>query len=180
MQINRIIEFLETDTLSATFSPTGLKYLSLRGNNGEFIINLRSFNENKNLDPIVSRLVKETWVFLETGYHKMALDLSDFTPFQQTVLNAVGKIEAGNICTYKDLAQLLGKPGAARAVGNAITKNPVSYFIPTHRVVPQRGLGICRSGAGFLREKLLILEGHDIDKLRGNYICNKNKCCIRK
>jgi hypothetical protein len=96
-------------------------------------------------------LVKETLNFLETGTHNMMLDLTDFTLFQQTVFDAVG---------------------------SAVAKNPVSYFIPTHRVLPQNGIGICKSGAGFLRDKLLTLEGHDIEKLRGNYVCKRKKCCI--
>ena len=54
-------------------------------------------------------------------------------------------------CTYKGVAEILGKPGAAQAVGSAVTKNPVSYFIPTHRVLPKKGIGTCRSGAGPLR-----------------------------
>ncbi|NLJ77791.1 MAG: MGMT family protein, partial [Tissierellia bacterium] len=94
----------------------------------------------------------------------------NLTPFQQTVLDAVGRIEPGDICTYKELSEMLGKPGAARAIGNAIARNPVSYFIPTHRVLPQSGIGICRSGAGFLREKLLVSEGHNLEELRGRRI----------
>ena len=123
-------------------------------------------------------LVKETLNFVETGTHNMILDLTDFTAFQQTVFDAASKINLGDICTYKELAEAIGKPGAAQAVGSAVAKNPVSYFIPTHRVLPQKGIGICRSGAGFLREKLLTLEGHDIEMLRGNYVCNRKKCCM--
>ena len=178
VQVNKIIEFLETDTLSVTFSSNGLKYLSLRNNNGNERIDLKNFNQEKEQNPMIYMLVKETISFLETGIHNMKLDLTDFTPFQQAVFNAVFKISVGNICTYKGLAEILEKPGAAQAVGSAIAKNPVSYFIPTHRILPQKGIGICRSGAGFLREKLLILEGHDIEKLRGNYVCNRNKCCL--
>ena len=142
------------------------------------LIDLKNFSEGKEQNPMIYLLVKETLNFLETGTHNMMLDLTDFTPFQQTVFDAASKISVGNICTYKELAEALGKPGAAQAVGSAVAKNPVSYFIPTHRVLPQKGIGICRSGAGFLREKLLTLEGHDIAKLRGNYVCKRKKCCM--
>ncbi len=179
MQINEIIDFLETDRLSATFSAKGLKYLSLRNHNGEEDIDLKNYREdgepNQNM---VSLLIRETGSFLETGRHNMALDLSDLTAFQQSVFNEVNRINPGSICTYKDLATMLGKPGAAQAVGNAISKNPVAYFIPTHRVLPQKGLVICRSGAGFLKEKLLQHEGHDIEKIRSNYVCKRNKCAM--
>ncbi|MGH4140291.1 methylated-DNA--[protein]-cysteine S-methyltransferase [Clostridium sp.] len=178
MQVNKIIDFLETGTISVTFSSKGLKYLSLKNNNGNELIDLKRFSEGKEQNPMIRLLVKETLNFLETGTHNMMLDLTEFTPFQQTVFDAVSKIGAGNICTYKGLAEALGKPGAAQAVGSAVAKNPVSYFIPTHRVLPQKGIGICRSGAGFLREKLLILEGHDIERLRGNYVCKRKRCCM--
>lgn len=178
MDVNKIIDFFQTETLSVTFSFKGLKYLSLRNNQGDEVIDLKRFDREEEQNPMVCLLVKETLNFLETGRHSMILDLRDLTSFQQTVFEAVGKISPGDICTYKRIAEILGKPGAAQAVGSAVTKNQVSYFIPTHRVLPQRGIGRCRSGAGFLREKLLILEGHDIEKLRGNYVCNRNKCCL--
>lgn len=165
MDISNIIEFMETDKLSVTFSADGLKYLSLKGNEGEEIIDLKKFNK-ENENPIVNLLIRETINFLETGNHNMILDLKGYTAFQQMVFDAVGKINVGDICTYKELAEKLGKPKAARVVGSAIAKNPVSYFIPTHRVLPQKGIGECRSGAGYLREKLLVHEGHDINKLR--------------
>lgn len=178
MKVNKIIDFLETEALSVTFSSNGLKHLSLKNNDGNELIDLKNYSKENQHNPMVDLLIKETMNFLETGTHNMPLDLTDFTPFQQTVFDAASKIKVGDICTYKGLAEVLGKPGAAQAVGSAIAKNPVSYFIPTHRVLPQRGIGICRSGAGFLREKLLKLERHDIEKLRGNYVCSRKKCCM--
>ncbi len=176
MHVKEIIDLLETDTLSFTFSANGLEYLSLKSNDGNENIDLRSFSMENEQDPRKCLLVKETLNFLETGAHNMLLDLTNLTLFQQTVFDAISKISVGNIYTYKEVAETLGKPGAAQAVGSAASKNPVSYFIPTHRVLPQKGIGICRSGAGHLRDKLLILEGHDIDKLRGNYVCKGKKC----
>lgn len=167
MDINQMIEFLETDKLNFTFTSNGLRYFSPKGGDGEETIDLRELNNNYK-NPMVELLIKETMNFLETGSHRMILDLNNFTTFQQMVFNAVGSIEAGSICTYKELADKLGKPGAARAVGGAVAKNPVSYFIPTHRLLPQKGIGECISGAGYLREKLLIHEGHDIERLRGD------------
>lgn len=108
----------------------------------------------------------------------MPLDLTTFTCFQQNVFEVASKIDPGKVVTYKIIAEILGKPGAAQAVGSAIAKNPVSYFLPTHRVLPKRGIGKCRSGAGYLREKLLALEGHDLSQLMGNYICARKKCCL--
>lgn len=173
-----IAEFLETDILSITFSPRGLKYLSLKADRGDRNIDLKSVAKEGEEDPAINLVIKETAGFLETGRHEMPLDLSDFTPFQQSVFDAVSRVEPGRLITYKGIAENLGKPGGAQAVGSAVAKNPVSYFLPTHRVLPQRGIGICRTGAGYLREKLLAHEGHDLSKLRGNYVCTRRKCCM--
>jgi O-6-methylguanine DNA methyltransferase len=174
-KVKEIIDFLETDTISATFSSKGLKCLSLKANQGARRIDLRlPLEERSTFERLI---IRETLNFLETGKHDLPLDLTDFSNFQRNVFEVVSRIEPGKVITYKGIAGLLGKPGAAQAVGNAIAKNPFSYFLPTHRVLPQRGLGICRSGAGHLREKLLLHEGHDLSKLRGNYICTRKECC---
>ena len=177
VKIDKIINFLETDTFSVTFSAHGLKYLSLRSNRGTQLIDLKLVSKDNVQASMTHLLIEETLNFLETGNHNLTLDLSEFTAFQQTVFDAVRSIKLGSICTYKELAIMLGKPGAAQAVGSAVSKNPVSYFLPTHRVLPQKGIGTCKSGAGFLREKLLEHEGHDLAKLRGNYVCSRKKCC---
>ncbi len=177
MELAEIAAFLETESLSATFSPAGLQYLSLRNNWGELQINL-SPDSKEAENPAVKQLLEETARFIETGRHRQPLDLGACTAFQQLVFEAVGRIAPGTVLTYGELAGILGKPGAAQAVGSAVARNPVSYFIPTHRVIPRRGIAICRTGAGFLREKLLAHEGHDLAALRGNYLCNRKKCSL--
>ncbi len=177
-EIEAIIDFLETDTLSVTFTSRGLKYLSLRGRRGVQLITLSDFNKKEKQNPMERTVIKETFNFLNTGKHDMPLDLTAFTDFQQSVFEVISKIEPGEIITYKGIAEMLGKPGAAQAVGSATAKNPVAYFLPTHRVLPKRGIGICRSGAGYLREKLLVHEGHDLSQLRGNYVCTRKKCVL--
>ncbi len=174
MEIEEIIDFLKTDTISVTFTDEGLKFLSLMPDQGTQTINLLLAESGE--DPLSKLILNETIKFFENGRHDMRLDLTGFTPFQQSVFKAVSGIERGKLVTYKDIASILGKPGAAQAVGSAAAKNPVSYFLPTHRVLPQRGIGICRSGVGHLRDRLLELEGHDISKLRGNYVCPRKKC----
>ncbi|HVR62982.1 MAG TPA: methylated-DNA--[protein]-cysteine S-methyltransferase [Polyangia bacterium] len=61
------------------------------------------------------------------------------TPFQLTVWRALLAIPPGQLTTYGALARAVGRPGAARAVGNAVGANPISWLIPCHRVI--RGLG---------------------------------------
>jgi AraC family transcriptional regulator of adaptative response/methylated-DNA-[protein]-cysteine methyltransferase len=62
------------------------------------------------------------------------------TNFQIKVWQALLRIPPGFVCSYEDIARHLGMPGAARAVGNAVASNPVSYIIPCHRVIQKVGL----------------------------------------
>lgn len=61
------------------------------------------------------------------------------TDFQLEVWKALLNIPFGELVTYNDIAKLVGKPGACRAVGTAIGKNPVSFVIPCHRVIRKDG-----------------------------------------
>ncbi len=143
-------------------------------------INLKLIDDIEKQSHQTKLVIEETMNFIDTGKHNMPLDFTDFTEFQQNVFKVVGSIVPGKIATYKDIAVILGKPGGAQAVGNALGRNSVSYFLPTHRVLPQKGFGLCRSGAGHLREKLLIHEGHDLIKLTGNRVCTRKNCCKSK
>ena len=57
------------------------------------------------------------------------------TDFQRRVWACVSEIPRGEVRTYTEIAAEIGKPQAARAVGNALNTNPVAYFVPCHRVV---------------------------------------------
>lgn len=57
------------------------------------------------------------------------------TPFQQAVWLALRQIPYGKTLSYTDIAKQLGNPNAARAVGGAVGRNPISIFIPCHRVL---------------------------------------------
>ena len=59
--------------------------------------------------------------------------------FQHKVWNALQQIAYGQTCTYADIAKLIGKPTASRAVGSANGRNPVSIIIPCHRVIGTNG-----------------------------------------
>jgi O-6-methylguanine DNA methyltransferase len=65
----------------------------------------------------------------------VALDLGACSPFEQRVLRKAAEIAAGNARPYAWIARELGVPDAARAVGNALGRNPVPLLIPCHRVV---------------------------------------------
>lgn len=61
------------------------------------------------------------------------------TPFQLKTWEALLKIPPGRVATYTDIARSTGNPGATRAVGSAIGKNPVSILIPCHRIIRKSG-----------------------------------------
>lgn len=61
------------------------------------------------------------------------------TAFQHRVWLALRDIRPGETITYGELAERLGKPGAARAVGSAVSKNPIAVAVPCHRVVRSDG-----------------------------------------
>jgi len=78
--------------------------------------------------------------------------------FNRKVLEKVKAIAFGKVRTYGEIAAELGKPGAARAVGNANRLNPIPIIIPCHRVVATNGLGGYGGGLP-VKKQLLELEG---------------------
>jgi len=79
------------------------------------------------------------------------------TPFQRAVLAACARIPAGRVLSYGQLSQSAGYPGAARAVGQVMARNPAPLFIPCHRVVASNGIG----GYGFHPDIKVILLEHE-------------------
>jgi methylated-DNA-[protein]-cysteine S-methyltransferase len=65
----------------------------------------------------------------------------------------------GETVTYGELADLAGRPRAARAVGSAMRNNPIPFVIPCHRVVGVDGLGSFGSLGLEYKRRLLALEG---------------------
>uniref|UniRef100_A0A7G9YKQ2 methylated-DNA--[protein]-cysteine S-methyltransferase n=1 Tax=Candidatus Methanogaster sp. ANME-2c ERB4 TaxID=2759911 RepID=A0A7G9YKQ2_9EURY len=90
-----------------------------------------------------------------SGY---TVDLSGLTDFEREVIKETRKVRYGTVVTYSELAARIGKPNAARAVGNALSKNPMPIVIPCHRVVSKGGIGGYAFGVEAKR-CLLKLEG---------------------
>ena len=78
------------------------------------------------------------------------------TPFQRTVWSGLRLIPYGVTWTYGQLAEAIGRPGAARAVGRANGSNPVAIIVPCHRVIGAGGRLVGYSGG--VRAKRLLLE----------------------
>jgi methylated-DNA-[protein]-cysteine S-methyltransferase len=86
------------------------------------------------------------------------LDFSGETDFQRQVWQAAQLIPRGATKSYQWLANQIGKPGAARAVGQALGKNPLPIIVPCHRVVASNGRLGGFTGGIEMKRFLLILE----------------------
>jgi methylated-DNA-[protein]-cysteine S-methyltransferase len=85
----------------------------------------------------------------------LAVDWALTGGFRRRVLEATARIPTGQVTTYGALATQVGKPTAARAVGNAVGSNPVAIVVPCHRVVPAGG-GVGNYGGGPERKAFLL------------------------
>ena len=83
------------------------------------------------------------------------------SPFQGDVLKTACTIPYGQVRSYGWVAKVLNKPGASRAVGGALRRNPVPLIVPCHRVIQSNGLlgGFSGLMNNVQKEKLLALEG---------------------
>jgi methylated-DNA-[protein]-cysteine S-methyltransferase len=87
------------------------------------------------------------------------LDLESCRPFQRRVLLAEFGIPRGYVSTYGRIARYLGVPGGARAVGNALARNPFPIVIPCHRALRSDGsIGGFQGGLA-MKVRLLEMEG---------------------
>lgn len=77
------------------------------------------------------------------------------TPFQRRVWDALREIPYGETVSYGEIARRIGRPGAARAVGLANGRNPISVIVPCHRVIGAGG-GLTGYGGGLERKRLLL------------------------
>jgi methylated-DNA-[protein]-cysteine S-methyltransferase len=93
-----------------------------------------------------------------------ALDLRRTTPFHRRVYAAAQDILPGKTKTYGEIATLLGEPGSARAVGQALGLNPFPIIVPCHRVLAsgaQSG-GFSAPGGVSTKLRMLLIEGAEI------------------
>ena len=96
-----------------------------------------------------------------TGHKPKNLPPMDLagTAFQKSVWNALRKISAGKTKSYGEIAQVIGRPKAVRAVGGACGANPVPVLVPCHRVLAaNKKLGGFSGGLEWKRS-LLAREG---------------------
>jgi methylated-DNA-[protein]-cysteine S-methyltransferase len=109
----------------------------------------------------------QSYFSCETGsgfdLDRLPLDLSGLSAFEHGVAVALSATSFGELISYADLALAAGYPGAARAVGNFMAKNPWPVIIPCHRVIRSDGrIGGFSYGEDWKR-RLIALEGINLD-----------------
>ncbi|MCC6672035.1 MAG: methylated-DNA--[protein]-cysteine S-methyltransferase [Planctomycetes bacterium] len=102
---------------------------------------------------------------------RLELDLAGLPPFHQRVLRALREVPRGSVIRYAELAARVGSPRAARAVGDAMRRNPFPILIPCHRVVARGGLGGFGGGLE-IKRRLLRSEGVDLDFIGGRAVAD--------
>ena len=89
------------------------------------------------------------------------------TPFQLEVWRALAGVPFAGTVTYGELARRLGRPGAARAVGLANARNPISVVVPCHRVMGARGALTGYAGGLEVKARLLAHEAEVLRRAGG-------------
>ena len=105
--------------------------------------------------------IKSYLVGEKVDFAAVALDLAGVSAFHRKVYDAARRIGWGQTATYGELARLAGTPGAARAVGQALGRNPIPIIVPCHRILAAGGKvgGFSAFGGASTKERLLALEG---------------------
>jgi methylated-DNA-[protein]-cysteine S-methyltransferase len=97
----------------------------------------------------------------QSDLRHIQLDMTRLTPFQRQVYDFVRAIPPGQTRTYGEVAQALGDPGLARAVGQAMGHNPFAPVVPCHRVLAagNKPGGFSAGGGARTKLRMLMIEG---------------------
>ncbi len=110
--------------------------------------------------PLLKNAYTQLCEYFEAKRHKFELPLApEGTAFEQKVWQALLTIPFGEVRSYSQIAVQVGSPKAQRAVGRANSRNPISVFIPCHRVLGADGSLTGYAGGLKIKEFLLKLEG---------------------
>jgi methylated-DNA-[protein]-cysteine S-methyltransferase len=92
----------------------------------------------------------------------ITLDMDDVPPFRRRVYEVVRSIPPGETMSYGEVAEEVGSPGAARAVGQALGRNPFAIVVPCHRVLAAGGKagGFSANGGVSTKLRMLAIEGY--------------------
>jgi methylated-DNA-[protein]-cysteine S-methyltransferase len=172
-----VIKYKERGTpisLTSVQTPVGRLYVGFKQNRiayigidtGDSFDQVRERIEARLRRPVVggeapSWLHQTLDAFFETWrVDDKTVDISDLTPFEQAALRAAAEIPPGEVRSYSWVASHIGRPRAARAVGQVMARNPLPLLFPCHRVVDAAG-DLHNYGYGIeMKARILAMEGY--------------------
>ena len=105
---------------------------------------------------VLNKIIKQLDEYFQHKRKKFDIAIKlDGTVWQNLVWQELVKIPYGSIISYQDLAKMVGKPQAARAIGNAVNKNKIGIIVPCHRVIGSNAKLVGYEG-GLWRKKWLL------------------------
>lgn len=150
--------------MAVFFYETDIGTIGIEEKNG-FISNVYFGKDNMQNDIEIkeTKLLKEASIqlnkYIKGELKEFSLPLSPKgTEFMNEVWARLCEIPYGEVLTYKEMGEKIGRPKAARAVGLACNRNPIPIFIPCHRIVGSSGKLTGYLGGIDIKEKLLNLE----------------------
>lgn len=108
---------------------------------------------------MISNIMSDIFTLSDRNEEKSILLLLKGTDFQIKVWKALMSIPKGNTTTYEQVAHMINKPKAVRAVANAIGRNRIAYLIPCHRVMGKNGSSKYSCGVKY-KESILSYESN--------------------
>jgi methylated-DNA-[protein]-cysteine S-methyltransferase len=149
----------------ATSEDGRVRRVSFRGSEESFVDSLLGYGwlplPDRSANDPLRRQLDEYFAGRRRAFD-LPVDLGGLSPFVRQVLETTAAVPAGRYETYGSMAALVGRPAAARAVGNALGSNPIPIVVPCHRVLAAGGkIGGYGGGARDLHVKraLLAIEG---------------------
>lgn len=152
--------------LVAAVGPAGLCRLAFGGDEGEVVAALDArfpdlpVRAGRPVAPVARQL--DQYFAGRRRSFELDVDLSLVGGFHRAVLETLWQeVGYGEVVAYGELAALAGRPGAARAAGHAMSRNPVPVVVPCHRVVAS-DRSLHHYGGGLdMKRRLLAMEGAD-------------------
>lgn len=162
------------DRLVLTASPVGISRVAYRPGAGAAATPPAGGRVGKLLDQARREIAE--YLAGERNYFTVPVDLSKVPAFDRAALDVAAQIPFGEVRSYKWIAEKLGKPDAARAVGGAMAGNPVPLIVPCHRVVKTDG-GLGGYSFGLVRKEALL----NLERSATPYVgCASTKIFCRK
>jgi len=162
------------DRLVLTASPVGISRVAYRPGAGAAATPPAGGRVGKLLDQARREIAE--YLAGERTYFTVPADLSKVPAFDRAALDVAAQIPFGEVRSYKWIAEKLGMPDAARAVGGAMAGNPVPLIVPCHRVVKTDG-GLGGYSFGLVRKEALL----NLERSATPYVgCASTKIFCRK